>query len=123
MVSVSFGLVDATQALQVIVKQAADEEAEASQDINYGTITLGGVVVTFLEDPDVFVDVPGVDLTAAGKHYATGPLVCKRRPKCPRRNHRHSKDPATKLVPWGCPSQPSSRPVLAHKSSSIQGSQ
>jgi hypothetical protein len=75
MVSVSFGLVDATQALQVIVKQAADEEAEASQDINYGTITLGGVVVTFLEDPDVFVDVPGVDLTAAGKHYATGPLV------------------------------------------------
>jgi hypothetical protein len=76
-VSVSFGLVDATQALQVIVKQETDQEAaeEADQAINYGNITLGGVVVKFLEDPDVFVDTPQVNLTATGKHYATGPLI------------------------------------------------
>jgi hypothetical protein len=74
MVSLSFGLVDATQALEVVLKQLADDEV-ADQDIDYGSITLGGVNIKYLEDPDVFVDVPKVDLTAAGKHYATGPLV------------------------------------------------
>ena len=74
MVSLSFGLVDAAQALEVVLKQLSDDEV-AEQDIDYGSINLGGVNVKHLEDPDIFVDAPGVDLTAGGNHYATGPVV------------------------------------------------
>lgn len=74
MVSISFGLIDANQALQVILKQEQDEASE-EEEIDYGTISLGGVVITLLDDPDVFVDTPTVELTAGGKHYATGPQV------------------------------------------------
>lgn len=74
MVSLSFGLVDATQALEVVLKQLSDDEV-AEQDIDYGSINLGGVNVKHLEDPDIFVDAPGVDLTAGGNHYVTGPVA------------------------------------------------
>lgn len=74
MVLISFGLIDANQALEVILKEVEDEAAQ-EEEIDYGTITLGGVVITLLDDPDIFVDTPAVELTAGGKHYATGPQV------------------------------------------------
>ncbi len=73
--SVSFELVDAAQAIQVIVKEEEDQEAGSGDSIDYGSITLGGVVIELTKDPDVFLNTPALELTAGGKHYVTGPLT------------------------------------------------
>lgn len=68
LVSVSFALIDATQAVQVLIKQ----EAASEEDISYGTFTLGTVVITLTKDPDVYLNTPALELTASGNHYVTG---------------------------------------------------
>lgn len=77
-VSASFTLIDATQAVQVIVKEEVDSEAGTEGGINYGTFTLGGVVITLSKDPDVYLNTPTLELTAAGNHYVTGTLEAVR---------------------------------------------
>lgn len=72
MVSVSFTLVDALQAIESYYKEETDQR-EDSSSIDYGTITLGGVVITLTAYPNVFLTTPDLDLTAGGKHYVTGP--------------------------------------------------
>lgn len=74
MVSVQCVLVDAEQAIQVIIKSEADEEVDDSS-VDYGTLVLGGVTIKLTEYPDIFPNNPSVDLTAGGKHYLTGPPV------------------------------------------------
>lgn len=74
-VSAGFTLVDAAQAIEVIVKSEIDSETGNESGIDYGTITLGGVVITLTADPDEFVNTPTLELTAAGKHYVSGPLT------------------------------------------------
>lgn len=74
MVSVQCTLVDAAQAVQVIIKQESNDDLD-DDTIDYGTITLGGVTITLTADPDVFLDTPTLELTAGGKHYVTGSLV------------------------------------------------
>lgn len=68
--AVSVELVDATEALQVEIIQE-----EESQDIDYGTIDLGGAVIKLTAIPDTYIDGPQVELTATGVHYVTGALV------------------------------------------------
>jgi len=71
MVSVSFTLVDAAQAIESYYKEEEDQRDDEA-DVDYGTITLGGVVITLKEYPNVYLEEPSLELTAGGKHYVTG---------------------------------------------------
>lgn len=75
-ISVAFSLIDAAQAIESFIKEESDSAVDASTGaINYGTITLGGVVITLTQYPDVFLNSPNLELSAGGKHYVTGPLT------------------------------------------------
>jgi hypothetical protein len=71
--SVSASLVDAAQALQVLLKEqdaAADEE-----DLDLGTITIGSTTLKLLKPVDAYSGSPSLDLTPSGVHVISGPLV------------------------------------------------
>jgi hypothetical protein len=70
----SVELVDANQALAVILKQG-EEEASGDDLPDLGTITVGTTVLTLLKPPDTYAQGPQLELTASGVHYVTGPLV------------------------------------------------
>lgn len=75
-VSVNFGLIDATQAIQSFIKEETDQAIDPTTgSINYGTITLGDVTITLTSYADVFLSSPTLELSAGGRHYVTGPLV------------------------------------------------
>lgn len=74
MTSVSFILIDAAQAIEVIVKEQADQEL-GDDSIDYGTIVLGGVTITLTKYPDIYPNNPTLELAAGGKHYITGSPV------------------------------------------------
>lgn len=70
--AIAFEIVDANEALEVILKNA---ETAAAEDVpDFGTITLGTTTVTLTKPVDAFSDNPGLDLTATGAHYVTGAL-------------------------------------------------
>lgn len=70
----SFELVDAAQALQVLLKQ--EEQQEESEDLpDLGTITIGTTVLTLLRPIESYNSVPQLELTASGVHYISGPQV------------------------------------------------
>ena len=71
----SFDLVDATQALQVLLREQ-EKQRQASEALipSFSTITLGTVTVTPLQPPDGYADTPQPELSAGGRHYFTGPL-------------------------------------------------
>lgn len=72
--SASVELVDANQALAVLLK--TQEQGEASESLpDFGTITIGGVVLTLLKPVNTYAQGPQVELTASGVHYVTGSLV------------------------------------------------
>lgn len=72
--SASVELVDANQALEVLLK--GEEEAAADEDLpNLGTITLGTTVLTLLKPVDAYATSPTMELTAGGTHYIQGALV------------------------------------------------
>jgi hypothetical protein len=74
--SASVELVDATQALAVLLKQ---EQAEEDENLpNLGTFTLGTAVLTLLKPPDTYSDLPQLELTATGNHLISGPKVVVR---------------------------------------------
>lgn len=65
-------LVDANQALAVVLRQR--EKQQNAEKPNLGTVTLGSAVVTLTKPMDTRRDGPSVALTAAGTSYITGPL-------------------------------------------------
>jgi hypothetical protein len=71
----SFELVDATQALAVLLREREKSRQNSEALIpSFSTITLGTVTVTPLEPPDGYADTPQPQLSAGGRHYFTGPL-------------------------------------------------
>ena len=71
---VGMTLVDANQALAVILREL--EEAEEEQEaLNLGTQTYGGAVVNLTARPDGIENLPQLELTAAGAHVVTGSLA------------------------------------------------
>jgi len=66
-------LVDAEEALQVLLKQQEVDSEE--EDLDLGTITVGEVELKLLAPPDSYGQVPSLQLTAGGVHYVTGPFV------------------------------------------------
>lgn len=73
-INASAVLVDAAQALQVVLREK--EKAVTKQDDlpNLGTITLGSAVVTLTRPLDTRQDGPNVALTAGGTSYVSGAL-------------------------------------------------
>ena len=73
-VSATAELVDAAQALEVLLRQKEKQRQAGEERPNFGTITLGTVTLSPLDPPDGRTDVPTPALTAAGRHYLTGSL-------------------------------------------------
>jgi hypothetical protein len=75
-VSATITLVDAAQALAVLLRsqEKSRQESEATRP-SLGTLTFGSAVVTLTAPADTRQDGPSVALTATGKSYVTGPLV------------------------------------------------
>jgi hypothetical protein len=72
--SASVELVDANQALAVLLK--AEEQTTAEEDLpDLGTITIGTTTLTLLKPADAYATSPTMELTAAGSHYIQGALV------------------------------------------------
>jgi hypothetical protein len=72
------GLVDAAQALQVILKEK--EKEESNEDLpDLGTLTIGTTVLKLLQVPDTYEEPPQVGITASGKDWIQGPKVAIRR--------------------------------------------
>lgn len=72
--SASVELIDANQALAVLLK--VEEQSAADEDLpNLGTITLGTTVLTLLKPVDAYATSPTMELTAGGAHYIQGALV------------------------------------------------
>ena len=68
-------LVDATQALQVLLRGEEKQRQNSEALIpSFSTITLGTITVTPLVPPDGYADTPQPELSAGGRHYFTGPL-------------------------------------------------
>jgi hypothetical protein len=73
--SASVELIDANQALAVLLK-AAEAEQEAGEDLpNLGTITIGTTTLTLLKPVDAYASSPTMELTATGTHLIQGALV------------------------------------------------
>lgn len=70
---VSLTLVDAAQALAVILRQG-EEEAEQATQLNLGTLTFGGATVNLTARPQTYGDLPQLTQNPAGRHVITGPL-------------------------------------------------
>lgn len=71
--AISFELIDANQALEVILTQQETEAATETPD--FGTITLGTTTLTLTKPVDGFTDGPTIELTASGTHYLSGALT------------------------------------------------
>lgn len=73
-VSASAVLVDAAQALQVVLR--TKEKDDTTKDLpNLGTVTVGSATITLTKPMETRQDGPGVALTATGVSYVTGPLA------------------------------------------------
>lgn len=73
-VEASIELVDATQALAVLLRgqEKGRQNSEALVPA-YGTLTLGGCTLTLIEEPVGYQESPSLQLTAGGRHYVQGP--------------------------------------------------
>ena len=76
-VRLTFGLVDATQSLAVLLRQG-EEDAEQFAALNLGTLSFGGATVNLTARPDDFTDLASANLTPGGKHMISGPLTPSR---------------------------------------------
>jgi hypothetical protein len=76
---VSVEIVDANEALEVILKQREDEETAAEAELpDFGTVTIGGVVLVLTKPKESYNTGPSLGLTAGGTHYVSGPLVVEK---------------------------------------------
>lgn len=71
---VSVSVVDATQALAVILRQQ-EEQAEQTNPLNLGTLALGGATINLTARPDTFDGLPQLQLNPAAAHVISGPLA------------------------------------------------
>lgn len=70
----SVELIDANEALEVLLKTKEDEAA--GEDLpDLGTITIGSTTLTLLKPVDAYATSPSMELTATGTHYIQGALV------------------------------------------------
>lgn len=77
--SVSFNLVDANQYLAALLaQQEKSTQRNEALKPDLGTITIGSAVLTLTKPPQTYTNAPQVQLTAAGKHYISGPLIASR---------------------------------------------
>lgn len=74
-ISASATLVDAAQALQVVLREKEKNDSTTKDLPNLGTVTLGSATVTLTKPLDTRQDGPNVALTATGVSYVTGPLA------------------------------------------------
>jgi hypothetical protein len=65
-------VVDAEQALQIIVEEEEDKEEDG---IDLGTLTLGDAVITLLVRPENYGDLPQLQRNPAGAHVISGSLT------------------------------------------------
>jgi hypothetical protein len=78
-VSVTAEVVDAAEALQVLLAQEEKrQENEEALRPDLGTLTIGTTVLELLKPKETFDNIPQVQLTAAGNHYISGPLRASR---------------------------------------------
>jgi hypothetical protein len=73
-IAASVELVHAAEQLQVLQKQGT-ASVDPEDLVNFGTYTLGGVVLKLVQPIESYGATPGMELTAAGTHYITGPLT------------------------------------------------
>ncbi len=71
--SASVELVDANEALEVVLKTEEESEDEDLPDL--GTITIGTTALKLLKPVDGYATSPSMELTATGTHYIQGALV------------------------------------------------
>lgn len=68
-VQASVELVDAAQALEVLIRQ----KEKAEEDLpDLGSFTIGGAVITLTKPPETYQDIPQMQLTAGGFSYLSG---------------------------------------------------
>ena len=75
-VQASFRLVDANQALAVLLREQekSRQQGEATTG-TYGTLTRGSCTLTLTAQPVAYQEAPNLQLTAGGRHYVQGPLA------------------------------------------------
>lgn len=73
-ISASVELVDAAQALAVLIANEADTGGGGDTPPDLGTITINGATLTLKKPHETFQSVPTLELTAAGTSYVSGPL-------------------------------------------------
>lgn len=71
-VQASVELVDAAEALEVVLREQEKAEDEDLPDL--GTFVLGDAVITLTKPPETYQDVPQMQLTASGATYISGPF-------------------------------------------------
>jgi hypothetical protein len=71
-IAVSFLLIDANQALQVLIK--TQEQDAGEEELDLGTFTINGVVLKLKKPPDAYEFTPTLEQTANGSHYVAGSL-------------------------------------------------
>jgi hypothetical protein len=78
-VSVDAEVVDAVQALEVLLYQEEKNKQRSDALLpDLGTVTVGTTVLTLLKPMETYDNSPQVALTAAGSHYISGPLTASR---------------------------------------------
>ena len=76
-ISASVELVDAAQALEVLLRQE-EKNKQNSNLPDLGTVTLGSATLTLTKPMETYQDTPQLQLTASGTHYLSGPLMATR---------------------------------------------
>lgn len=72
-------VVDAAQALEVLLKQEEKRrQREEALRPDLGTLTIGTTVLELLKPKETYANNPQVELTAAGRHYISGPLTASK---------------------------------------------
>jgi len=72
-ISASVELVDAAQALEILIKD--EEIAETEEELDIGDITIGTTTLKLVKPANTYNQGPQAQLTISGTHYITGPLV------------------------------------------------
>lgn len=76
-VSASCEVVDANQALQVLLRQQ-ELQSESEDLLDLGSVTVGTTSLKLLKPMESYASGPQLELTASGGHYVSGPLVVQR---------------------------------------------
>jgi hypothetical protein len=69
---VSVELVDAAQALEIMMEEKEDAEEDG---IDHGTLTLNGAVITLKTYPNTYTSLPQLERNPAGAHVISGALT------------------------------------------------